>query len=105
MTGHSGSEDADIRVDVIALDHFARVLKALNGALDELEAGEVGATGEVRGTAIELRKAVQTVFDERKRVDGLSGQDRRGSEPLDLDAARAALKRKLDRLAERDDEG
>lgn len=76
---------------------FNRVLKELERQLQASETGErPGDCGLVK-TSSELRKALQTVFDERKRLEQASKNASQGTGAgcLDLAQARAEIGRRL----------
>ena len=79
-----------------------RILRELDAAIEELRARASGADAKAKAAAADLRKAIQTVFEERHRIGKLEGKD--GSNPrgdgLDLDAARAEIGSRLARLRE-----
>jgi hypothetical protein len=85
---------------VLAERNLARVLAGLDEVIAEIEARQAGAEVRAKATAIDLRKALQTVFDERQRIEKLDSKigDGGGGAGLDLDAARAEIGRRLDRL-------
>jgi hypothetical protein len=47
---------------------------------------------------VSLRKALEAVFSERARLESLDRSEGRAGAELDLDAARAEVERRLDRL-------
>lgn len=77
-----------------------RILRELDAIIEELAARAGGADAKARAAVTDLRKAIQTVFEERHRIGKLEGKD--GSNPcgdgLDLDAARAEIGSRLARL-------
>ncbi|GKY88723.1 hypothetical protein [Sinisalibacter aestuarii] len=88
----------------LAARNLTRVLAALDEVIGEIETRQDGAQGKAKALAADLRKAIQTVFDERQRIDKLDGKlgdTSGGGAGLDLDAARAEIGRRLDRLRER----
>lgn len=78
----------------------AQVLRCgrrLSELIERLEAGDVAASGEVPGAIGALDKALGAVFSERAKRERNGG----GAAPdhdLDLGAARAEIRRRLDRL-------
>lgn len=77
-----------------------RILHELDEIIEELAARTHGADTKAKATVADLRKAIQTVFEERHRIGKLEGKDgscQRGGE-LDLDAARAEIGSRLARL-------
>lgn len=81
----------------IANDLFFRVLKELERQLDaaEMNGGE-GSAGLAK-TANDLRKAIQNIFDERKRLEqsGKNFTNGQGGAKLDLVASRDEIGRRL----------
>ncbi|MCI2398643.1 hypothetical protein [Aliiroseovarius subalbicans] len=80
--------------------HFISALQALQRVLDDLDAGAFDTVPEVSKKADAARKAMQSLFDERKRVDqarGTAPGNTAGRE-LDLVAARDEIGRRLARL-------
>lgn len=81
----------------VANDLFFRVLKELERQLEvaKMNDGE-GSTGLAK-TASELRKAVQNIFDERKRLEqsGKNISNGQGGAELDLVASRDEIGRRL----------
>ena len=80
--------------------HFSRAIYALNALLERIEGGEIGARNEAVQTAQDVRKAMQTFFDERKKIED---QLRKNAGvvhdfALDFEAARDEIGRRLDRL-------
>ena len=92
----------------IANQHYEDALEALEIVKLYLKEGTAISGAEISRTASDLRKATQTLFDERKRLDdqrrkeaGLAGEF-----GLDFDAARDEIGRRLDHLrAAREAEG
>jgi hypothetical protein len=84
----------------VAEAHFESALKALNSLTDEVEDGARPAPSDVQKTARDFRAAVQTLFDERKRIESQRKRDAGivHDYALDLDAARAEVGGLLDRL-------
>lgn len=95
----------DVAIHRIAIDHFERALRALNALIGAVEAGEVDTARAAKDSASDLRKAMQVLFEERRRVDALclkeGGDDE--TQDFDLDDARQALECRLDRLAAESD--
>ncbi|MDA5094397.1 hypothetical protein O2N63_09905 [Aliiroseovarius sp. KMU-50] len=76
---------------------FCRVVKELERQLEASEAGDsIGECGMSK-TSTELRKALQTVFDERKRIEqsGKTAKQGAGAACLDLSQAREEIGRRL----------
>jgi hypothetical protein len=84
----------------VANDHYEDALEALQIVKLYLKEGTDLSPAEIARAAADLRKATQTLFDERKRLE-----DQRRKEAgvvhdfgLDLDAARDEIGGRLDRL-------
>lgn len=102
----------EMDVHVIVLDHFARVLRALNEAMRRLERGEPGSVPDLQARSTEMRKAMQVVFEERKRsydqaakdtgrngaADDDTGKDTGDDAETDLGRAREEIERRLARI-------
>lgn len=103
MSDKPSENPEEMAVHVIALKNFERVLRALNEAAERVEAGELEAVKSARDGTVDLRKAVQVVFDERKRVNDIAKSgDTDGEETeLDFDTARREIQGRLDRLSRR----
>lgn len=91
----------------LAERNLARVLIELDAIVAELEARGEGAEGRAKVTAADVRKAIQTVFEERHRIEKLDAKSGDGGAGggLDLDAARAEVGRRLARLRQRNRSG
>ncbi|MAM61051.1 hypothetical protein [Maritimibacter sp. UBA3975] len=90
----------DVTIQRVAMSHFARALVAFNELTAAVEAGDVEAEKDARDAAQSLRKATQTLFDERHRVAGiLKGEPNDQTPELDLDEAREDLLGRLGRIA------
>lgn len=87
----------------LARRNVARLLRELDAMLSELEGGAKQPGAAAKAVATELRKAVQTVFEERLRLEKLHSADSGSDEPsgLVLDIARAEIGRRLACLRER----
>lgn len=84
----------------VASAHYEDALEALEIVKLYLKEGSDLSSAEIARAAADLRKATQTLFDERKRLE-----DQRRKEAgvvhdfgLDFDAARNEIGRRLDRL-------
>ena len=80
--------------------HYTRAIRALGELVQRVESGELVGKNEAQQTASDLRKAMQTYFDERKKVEE---QHRRNTGivhafALDFDAARNEIGSRLARL-------
>jgi precorrin-6x reductase len=71
----------------------------LDATLKALET-RADATAEIKAQATDLRKAIQTVFEERHRLDRILEKNagEHGGTGYDLDAARSEIGRRLARL-------
>ena len=89
-------------LDALVAEAEAQVLRCgrrLAVLIDRLEAGELVASGEVPGAIAALDKALGAVFSERaKRDRAVAGTGATPDSDLDLGAARAEVRRRLDRL-------
>jgi len=87
----------------LAERNLARVLRELDATIAELEGRGEGAGARAKAVTADVRKAIQTVFDERHRIDKLDEKKNEtgGGAGLDLDAARAEIGRRLARLRAR----
>ncbi len=93
----------DVTIQRVAMRHFERALKALNELTDAVEEGDVEAGKRSAAFASDLRKATQTLFDERHRVAGILKGDSHDPTPeFDLDDARADILGRLGRLSSQD---
>lgn len=83
-----------------AEQHYRRTIRALYEVIEEIEAGNTERARMLRGALSDLGKAAQTAFDERLRVEKRLNADSGAvsGQALDLDAARAEIGRRLDRL-------
>ena len=94
------SEESSSKVLKEAEAHFDRAIAALGELLTRLEAGEIKSKTDTATTITDARRAMQTLFDERKKVE----EQRRRSAgvvhdyALDFDAARDEIRGRLDRL-------
>ena len=80
--------------------HYERAIQALGALIVRIESGEMGGKTEVQQTAQDVRKAMQTFFDERKKIEDQLRRDAGvvHSVALDFNAARDEIGRRLDRL-------
>lgn len=92
-----GTEDDLLEV---ANNHYEEVLKALDRFAKDLKEGKDVKAGDLVRTASDLRKATQTLFDERKRIAEQKKKETGVADDfgLDLDAARSEIGSRLDRL-------
>lgn len=85
---------ADMAAEVDALYHSAA--QRLRDLIDRLDAGEMAAAGELPSAAPILHKAMLAVLHEREKLERIGRADPDGE--FDLAAARAEVRRRLDRL-------
>lgn len=80
--------------------HFQDALEALDIAKRHLQDGADPRAAEIARAASDLRKATQTLFDERKKVEQQRRRDARidADFGFDFDDARTEIGRRLDRL-------
>ncbi|MBM9595216.1 hypothetical protein [Roseitranquillus sediminis] len=80
--------------------HYERAIQALGALIQRIESGDLGARTEVQQTATDVRKAMQTFFDERKKIEDQLRRDTGvvHAVALDFNAARDEIGRRLDRL-------
>ena len=102
MTSDTPSDHEGRPADLLAAAeaHYEDALEAVRALTARLAEGAEPPAAEISRIAQDYRRATQTLFDERKRLD-----DQRRREAgvvhdyaLDLDAARAEIGRKLDLL-------
>lgn len=80
----------------IAAEQFERAMARINHAIRELEQDPSRAAKEVIEESRLLRKALENIYEERKRIRSLAGGDGgAASGVLDLGAARAEIGRRL----------
>lgn len=96
-TNDTGTEAGSAEMLDLARRNVARLLRELDAVLSGLESGQDGAALAAKTVAVDLRKAIQTVFDERVRLEKLYETEWLGTEGggLDLDAARDEVGRRL----------
>jgi predicted nucleic acid-binding Zn-ribbon protein len=80
--------------------HYTRAISALDELVRRIEQGDIVANREAQETATDLRKAMQTFFDERKKVEEQFRRDPGvvHAVALDFDRARAEIGGRLARL-------
>lgn len=94
---HAGAADQENLV-CVAERHFGATARTLGAIIDDIEAGRFGPAKDLGGTVTALRKALEAVFSERARLERLGAADGPRAGELDLDAARAEIARRMDRL-------
>lgn len=94
-------DDPKVMLD-LAESQVRRVMRELDEVIKEIEAGRHPAGDKAKATAVDLRKAIQTLFEERNRLGKLddTGADAARDTEIDLEAARAEIGRRLSRLRE-----
>ena len=95
-----GTETDDGNLIGVAERQLESALRELDRVLKDIDARVTGAEAKARAAAGDVRKAIQTLFDERKRIGQLDGTDGTGAGAgeLDLDRARAEIGRRLSLL-------
>ena len=95
-----GDEEIDDDLLEVANNHYEEALKALDRFTKDLKEGKDVKVGDLVRTASDLRKATQTLFDERKRIAERkkTETDAGDDAALDLEAARSEIGSRLDRL-------
>jgi hypothetical protein len=80
--------------------HYARAIAALDELVRRVERGDIIPKTDAQQTATDLRKAMQTFFDERKKVEEQFRRDTGvvHAVALDFDRARAEIGSRLARL-------
>lgn len=92
--GEAGSPD----IVSVAEWHLGETSKVLKMVITDIEAGKFGTVKELGGTVASLRKALEAVFSERAKLQRLEAAGATGAGELDLGAARAEIRRRMDRL-------
>lgn len=84
----------------IAQDHFERLAGALNRAVVAVEDGQADTAKEAQGLARDLSKSLQSVMEERVRVEKLRRQNAGivHDFAIDFESARDEIRRRLARL-------
>jgi len=95
-----GTETDDGNLVGVAERQLESALRELDRVLKDIDARVTGAEAKARAAAGDVRKAIQTLFDERKRIGQLDGTDGTGAGELDLERARAEIGRRLSLLRE-----
>ncbi len=99
----------EIDVHVIALKHFERALQALNAVVEDIEAGKIKSAPDVKVTTTDVRKAMQVVFEERKRSDDAAAKYKTDATEtgagVDLEEAKTEIERRLARIRAARDAG
>lgn len=81
----------------IAAEQFERAMTRINQVLRDLEQDPARAARELMDETRLLRKALENIYEERRRIRALGGDDggTGGGDKLDLAAARAEIGRRL----------
>lgn len=87
-----------VAIHVVALAHFERALRAMNEATVVLEETPDLPAEEVRARGSELRKATQSLLEERRRVEELGQKYSVEQQGIDLDDAKDEVERRLARI-------
>ena len=95
-----GKDSDDGEMLRLAVDYFERILRELDATLQELEHRDGEASTRAKTQAVDVRKAIQVIFEERQRLEKLREKDpaSEAGQTLDLDEARAEIGRRLSRL-------
>lgn len=103
MTTKSPKDSDNPAKDMLLLAerNLARVLRELDTVIGDLEARRQGAPDKAKSVSADVRKAIQTVFEERHRIEKLDAKSGHSAPGLDLDAARVEIGRRLARLRQR----
>lgn len=72
--------------------------EALDAAISDIKAGKFGASKDLSALVAGLRKGLEAVFSERAKLEKFDPEIGQGTGELDLDAARAEVRRRMDRL-------
>lgn len=71
----------------------------LDAVIEDIRAGKFGPSRELATVVSALRKALEAVFSERAKLEKIVEQSGRGrAGEMDLAAARAEVRRRMDRL-------
>ena len=98
-TSSVGDESCQKFLVDVAERNLVRAIRALDSAIGKVETGEISQPAEVPKLLGDLRKAMQSALDERKRFDEQQRkQGGLGAGELDLGAARSEIFDRLDRL-------
>lgn len=96
----SGGEEAAEEILLVAERHFSRMLLQIDTVIGELQGARKPPSREAQAAIRELSKAIQTIFDERAKLEKLR-KHKAGvvhDHALDFDAARAEIGRRMARL-------
>ena len=95
-----GGELAAQEVLVEAEAHYRRTISTLHAIIEEVNAGNMDRTKELKGALRDLHQASQSAFDERAKVEKRLRNEAGilHDYALDFDSARAEIRERLDRL-------
>ncbi|KPQ08244.1 MAG: hypothetical protein HLUCCA12_00125 [Rhodobacteraceae bacterium HLUCCA12] len=92
--GEAGAPD----IVAVAEWHLGETSRALRVAITDIEAGRFGTVKELGSTISALRKALEAVFSERAKLERIGTANGGDATAMDLGAARAEIRRRMDRL-------
>ena len=97
-TAESDASAGKVLVEVQA--HYTRAIQALNELIDRIQNGELAPNREMSMTVTDARRAMQTFFDERKKIEDQLRRDTGvvHGHAIDFESARVEIGRRLDRL-------
>jgi len=72
--------------------------KALDAVISDIKNGKFGSSKDLSAAVASLRKGLEAVFSERAKLEKYSETHGAGAGELDLDTARAEVRRRMDRL-------
>ena len=102
MPSTSPAESEGSAFDVLSevQAHYTRAIQALNDLIDRIEVGELGSQRETALTVTDARRAMQTFFDERKKIEDQLRRDTGvvHGYAIDFVSARDEIGRRLDRI-------
>ncbi len=108
MTDQEPRKGATPAPDVVAAADwlFAQSAETLMAAIIDIQAGQFGPASDMGATLGALRKALEAVLNERARIDRINSREGGARDgELDLGAARAEIRRRMDRLRATADQG
>lgn len=106
-TSSAATEESSTELLEEVKAHYGRAIQALNQLIDRIEEGQLGSERETARTITEARRAMQTIFDERKKIEDQLRRDAGvvHGHAIDFDSARVEIRRRLDRIRPSDDAG
>ncbi|GGE40510.1 hypothetical protein [Actibacterium pelagium] len=95
-----GPEQAAQEVLVEAEAHYTRTIQTLHAIIEDVKAGQLDRTKELKDALRNLHNASQTAFDERSKVEKRLRAEAGilNDYAFDLDGARSEIRGRLDRL-------